>query len=153
MFSRLLRATSLRPQAWDPFELGAGVVDARALLEADLDLEREREAVGPPTDPRAAAGLTVQSLVAESIGPEAVPDDSLDWHRFGPEIANAVLRSQRTAPAGEATPRPEASVEALLLSPVVSDRLAAAVGNPRLRDWLGLDAALEPEVGREEGAL
>jgi serine protease len=150
MFSRLVRATSLRPRTWDPFELGAGVVDARALLEADLDLEREREAVEPPTDPRTVAGLTVQSLVAESIGPEAALDDSLDWHRFGPEIANVVLRSQRTAPEGETRLRPEAPEEAIPPSPVVSDRLAAEVGNPRLRDWLGLDAGLEPEVGREE---
>ena len=149
MFSRLVRATALRPGVWDPFELGAGVVDARALLEADLDLERDREAVEPPADPRAAAALTVQSLVAESIGYEAVLDDSLDWHRFGPEIANALLRGQQAAPAGEAGRRPEAPAEPVPPAAVVSDRLAAAVGNPRLRDWLGLDAGLEPEVGRE----
>jgi serine protease len=157
MFNRLVRATALRPGVWDPFELGAGVVDARALLEADLDLERDREAVEPPADPRTAAALTVQSLVAESIGHEAALDDSLDWHRFGPEIANALLRSQIAAageaglPAGEAGLRPEAPAEAGPPSRVVSDRLATAVGNPRLRDWLGLDAGLEPEVGREEG--
>ena len=38
MFLRLLRATARRPQGWNTSEMGAGIVDARALLAADLDL-------------------------------------------------------------------------------------------------------------------
>ena len=34
MFLRLVRATARRPESWDPFEMGAGIVDAAALLAA-----------------------------------------------------------------------------------------------------------------------
>jgi hypothetical protein len=150
MFLRLLRATARRPDDWDPFEMGAGVVNARALLEADFDLGRDRETLSAPADARAAAAITVMSLVAESIGPEAARDDRLDWHRFGPELATAVLRSQLWAPAIDTSPRPEA-IEAAA-PPPVSDRLVDEASNPMLREWLRRDSGLQPEVGREGDA-
>lgn len=151
MFLRLLRATARRPDNWDPFEMGAGVVNARALLEADFDLGRDRETVPAPPDSRAAAAITVESLVAESIGPEAARDDELDWHRFGPELATAVLRSQLWAPAVDTGARPEA-IEAAA-PPPVSDRLVDEVRNPMLREWLRPDSGLQPDVGPEGDAL
>jgi subtilisin family serine protease len=160
MFRRLLRATARRPAVWDPFEMGAGIVDARALLEADFNLGRDREAAEPPSDPRVRAAITVESLVAETLGPEAALDQSLDWHRFGPEIATALLR-QRLAVRGTARGvglRPEAGVEQAPEPPRVSNRLAeAAIGAPPLRKWLSPATNLgggpvEVEVGREGAA-
>ena len=81
-----------------------------------------------PAD-RAPAGApsSVASLVAEAVGADAV-DDALDWHRFGPELAAAVLRRQLLGPPAES---PHG----------ISDPLARAISNPRLRDWLGLKHA------------
>jgi len=148
MFLRLLHATARRPTVWDPFELGSGVVDAQALLAADLDLGRDRETVQMPSDPDARAAISVESLVAESFGPETVIDETLDWHRFGPEIATALLHMRLTAPPEEEGLRPEAPAEPAL-APAVSEHLAEAVSNPRLRGRLGLDGESEPGVGRE----
>ncbi len=122
MFRRLLRATARRPAGWDTAGMGAGIVDARALLAADLDLGRGQEGVAPP----AGAG-SVESLVAEVFGTDAV-DEHLDWQRFGPEIATAVLRTRLPARG----PLPEGRPTA------VTEHLATAVENPVLRAQLGL---------------
>ena len=50
------------------------------------------------TNARADAASSVASLVAEAVGAGAVPDDALDWHRFGPELATALLRRQLPGP-------------------------------------------------------
>jgi hypothetical protein len=141
MFKRLLRATARRPAGWDTFELGAGIADARALLEADLDAGRDRETVLPP-DPRTEPGFSVAGLVAEALAPEAASDPELDWHRYGPELALVLLDAQLNA-APQGGPRPEGTTLE------VSEDLAAAIGNPRLRDRLGLDDGLGPEVGEQ----
>jgi hypothetical protein len=126
-----------------------------ATLELPEDLAahlgRDRETLPAPADVRAAAAVTVESLVAEAIGPEAARDDELDWHRFGPELATAVLRSQLWAPAIDTSPQPEALETAA--PPPVSDRLLDEVRNPILREWLRRDLGLEPEVGQEGDAL
>jgi serine protease len=152
MFARLLRATARRPDNWDPLEMGAGVVNARALLEADFDLGREGQTVPELADSRAVAAVTVKSLVAEAISPQAARDDELDWHRFGPELATAVLRSQLWAAAVDTNLRPEAT-EAAAPPPLVSDRLVDEVRNPMLRDWLRRNSGPEPELGRKGNAL
>jgi hypothetical protein len=59
-----------------------------------------------------------------------VPDDTLDWHRFGPELATTLLRRQLPGPP------PEAPTTAQL-----SDDLTRSIRNPQLRDWLGLGNA------------
>lgn len=147
MFRRLVRATARRPGGWNSLDLGAGIVDARALLAADLDLGRDRESVLPP-DPVADAGFAVAGLVAETIAPEAV-DPDFNWHRYGPELALVLLTARLAgSPEDEGTgvspetPAPEAAV---------SPALAAAIANPRLRDELGLDRELDAEVGESAG--
>jgi serine protease len=141
MFLRLVRATARRPAGWDPFEMGAGIVDARALLGADLDLGRDRESVQPP-DPVTEPEFAVAGLVAEVVGVDAAPDPDLDWHRYGPELALVLLDAQlNAASVGEGDVRPEGTALE------VSGELAGALTNPRLRDHLGLDDGLAPEVG------
>jgi len=149
MFLRLLRATARQPQGWNALEMGAGIVDARALLAADLDLGRDRGSVQPPhprTEPVAVAGL-----VAETVGADAVPDPELDWRRYGPELANVLLEAQlATSPAAGADAAAGAPGEAAAPSRPrlpVSESLAGAIGNPRLRDHLGLGDDLPAEVG------
>jgi hypothetical protein len=134
MFRRLLRASARRPAGWNPFELGAGIVDAHALLLADFDVDRDRESVEPPADPRERGAVTVASLVAEVVEVPAAPDGDLDWQRYGPELA-AVLLDRQLAD-GEETP----------VAPAVTAELAGSLRNHRLRDWLGLDDA-QAEVG------
>jgi hypothetical protein len=123
MFLRLLQSTARRPNPWDAQAMGPGIVDARALLEASFDEGLGREAANRKTDAPANASSSVASLVAEAVGADAV-DDVLDWHRFGPELAAAVLRRQLVGPHVE--------------SPPISEPLAHSISNLRLREWLGL---------------
>lgn len=147
MFRRLLRATARRPANWDSFEMGAGIVDAAALLGADLDLGRDRESADPPQDPRERAAVSVRSLVAETVGHQAARAD-VDWHRFGPELATNLLtgqlagpaRPRRTTPAPESGPEPKPARRRRRVGPAVSDVLAAAVTDRELRAGLGLPA-------------
>jgi serine protease len=135
MFLRLLKATARRPAQWNPFDMGPGIVDARGLLGADLDLGRENESVSPPVDPRAAAARSVESMVAEAVGPQAAVDDSLDLHRFGPELAATILsRSMVTGQVAEEA-----------VAPPLSAELVGAVSNPGLQQWLGIDDGGVPE--------
>lgn len=138
MFRRLVQASARRPQVWEPFDLGPGIVDARALLEADLDLGRDRETPSPPTDPVESAASSIAGLVAETAGPQAVPA-RLDWRRFGPELAT-VLLEQQLALAGTG-PSPGTSPEspAPVIRPL-SPQLAEAVSGTALASDLGLTA-------------
>jgi serine protease len=145
MFRRLLQATAHRPTPWKPFDMGPGIVNAHALMEAGFDLGRDRESVEPLPDPRDRAAVTVASLVAETVGADAADDDVLDWHRFGPELAVMLLTQQLVRPEPTAGPQPGPEAEAPAVPPVTA-QLAEAVGNPRLRDFLHLDDGLEPEV-------
>lgn len=155
MFRRLVRATASRPAGWDAFSMGAGVVDAYALLTADLDLRRDRETVAPAADPRARAAVSIESLIAEAVSVEAASNEDLDWHRFGPEVGNAVLKHELDRVAmgprltTEGGPQPETPA-APPRPPTISYRLAETIPNPDLRDWLHLDDEPVPEVGREE---
>ena len=126
MFRRLLQATARRPTPWDAASMGPGIVDARALLEAGLDLALPQEAMAAPARAQAGTPSSVRSLVAESVGAEAASDSALDWHRFGPEIATTLLGRQLPGhpPEGEA----------------VSEPLARSISNPELRAGLGLGA-------------
>jgi subtilisin family serine protease len=128
MFLRLLRATARRPVGWDTAALGAGVADARALLAAGFDLGRDRESLQQHVDARIAAAVSVESLAAESLGPEAVARQALDWHRFGPEVAALLLSGRlaapiRTAPAAARLSRTGAAAL------TASGPLAEAVGD------------------------
>jgi serine protease len=151
MFRRLLRATARRPAGWDSFQMGGGIVDARALLEAAFDVGRDRESVDLADDSRDRTARSVKSLVTETAGYRATLDEAVDWYRHGPEISAVLLRrraqSLRRSRAGEL----EASDIPLGASPTPSDRLADTVGRPELRDALGLDPTPEPEIGLEGG--
>ena len=123
MFLRLLQSTARRPTPWDAQAMGPGIVDARALLEASFDVGLGLEAATRQSKAPTDGSPSVASLVAEAVGDDAV-DDALDWHRFGPELAAAVLRRQLWGPHAE--------------TPPVSEPLAHSINNPRLREWLGL---------------
>ena len=140
MFRRMVGATARRPDGWDSSEMGAGIVDARALLEADLDVDRGREGVSPAADPRVAAALTVAGLAAEEIGPAEALRDPPDWYAHGPELSWLLLQRARDRRGGGLVEEEAAD------RPVPSDDLDGAVGNPALRDALGLGGAV-PEIG------
>lgn len=133
MFRRLVGATARRPAGWDTGDMGAGIVDARALLGADLGLRGVRAAMQAPSDPRDAVARTVKSLVAETLGPEAAGQDP-DWYRHGPEIAALLLRQRLDTPPPDTGLLPRTSLRA----PGVSPELARAITNPLLRAGLGL---------------
>ena len=142
MFRRIARATARRPAGWDSFTMGAGIVDARAVLAADLDVDRGRESVPFPSDPREAAALTVASLVAEELGPAAALQDPPDWYTHGPELSWLLLRRRRDQRGDD--PIDEAAPDL----PTPSADLDAAIGNPVLRRGVGLSgAAVEAESG------
>ena len=91
-----------------------------------------------------AAALTVAGLAAEEIGPAAALHDPPDWYAHGPELSWLLLRALVTGgPAGSVE-------EEAADRPVPSDDLDGAVGNPALRDALGLGGA-EPEIGGSGG--
>ncbi|MGA5462287.1 S8 family peptidase [Mycobacterium sp. NPDC050041] len=133
MFMRLAKATARRPQGWNSGEMGAGIVDAAALLGADLGLGAGLETVtlAQGVAPAPAAG-SVASLIAETVGAGAA--DSVDLHRFGPEIATAILSRALAAEDGLESPPPVR----------VSAELAAAVPDPELSRWLGIDRHTVP---------
>ena len=144
MFRRMVGATARRPDGWDSSEMGAGIVDARALLEADLDVDRGREGVSPAADPQVAAALTVAGLAAEEIGPAEALRDPPDWYAHGPELSWLLLHRARDRRGGGLVEEEAAD------RPVPSDDLDGAVGNPALRDALGLGGAV-PEIGESGG--
>jgi serine protease len=102
MFRRLLRATARKPNAdWDAFSMGSGIVNARALFEADLDAGRETE-----TPQAAYASRTedasLREFALEAFGPSAAAA-RVDWMKHGVQTSLAVLaehRDTRMAGAG-----------------------------------------------------
>lgn len=133
MFKRLVKATAQRPPNWDSFNLGAGIVDARTLLEADVDVGRERESAPVPDVDAERSKIAIQSFVLESAGNAESLQADLDWMRFGPEIAFRILRS-RLQPAVR-------SESAGLHGLSVSHELNESAQSKRLRDLLGLPKA------------
>lgn len=129
--------------------MGAGIVDAQAMLAADLDLGSRSAQPHPLNEPESA----VAGLVAETVGVDAVPDPDLDWRRYGPELATVLLEAQLAASAGTTDTdagtgeaRNERTAPSRPTLPV-SESLAGAIGNPRLRDHLGLDDELPAGAG------
>ena len=118
MFSRLVRATARRVNGWDVFDYGPGIVDAAALLQADLGLGAGESLnfVAAETAP----GDSVKALAFELSGDLAVLDENIDWDVYGPEISIALFqrrkgvepsrRAEEVAPmAIETAARPELS--------------------------------------------
>lgn len=127
MFLRLVGATARRPPDWDSDQMGAGIVDAAALLGADLGLGvgAGLETVTLAQGVAPAPAGRVASLLAETFGRNAA--ESVDLHRFGPEIAAAIL--------GHAVAGGQESAPAVAVSP----QLAAAVTDSELSRWLGIN--------------
>lgn len=112
MFQRLTRDTARRPGGWNTGDMGAGIIDAHALLGAGLNPRSDTEADSAGMD-------TVREMVAELIGPVEV---DLNWDRFGAEIASLILRRLLGGRAGSAP----------------SDELLEAVTDEHLRRFLQL---------------
>ena len=147
MFRRMAGATARRPSGWDSFSMGAGIVDAHALLSAtNFDLDRDRESAAAPAGLRESAALGVAGLPAEEIGPAAALQESPNWYRHGPELSWLLLQGRRDLrPDGvlvRTTPDDQR---------VPSRDLDNAVSNSVLRDAVGLGGA-ETEAGTEVGA-
>ena len=147
MFRRMAGATARRPAGWDSFDHGrrhrrrAGPAVGHRLRPRPGPGERRRRRPSP----RESAALGVASLAAEEIGPAAALQDPADWYRHGPELSWLLLQApprpagrRRAAPGG--TGRPAVAVR----------DLDDAVGNPALRDALGLGGP-DSEAGAEVG--
>jgi hypothetical protein len=134
MFMRLLKATARRPPGWDGTNLGAGIANARRLLAADFDLDRDKESAAAVPVAEAPA-LAVRRLVAEAISPEAARSE-VDWNLYGPELTLAILQARLgRAPAK----RGEVVAEAAAAPPSLSPTLESVVaGKPPLESALGL---------------
>jgi hypothetical protein len=65
-FRRLLTATARKPAGWDTGAMGAGIVDARALLAASLPLAADVRARAPTAAPRAPWARDVLREIAPS---------------------------------------------------------------------------------------
>jgi serine protease len=78
------------PAEWDSFNMGAGVIDAEALLKADFDRGLGTES---PTDPvqKETPANSVKSLALAKAG-EAALDADIDWQRRSAQISLALLR-------------------------------------------------------------
>ncbi|MGY2141535.1 S8 family peptidase [Pseudomonas azotoformans] len=114
LFRRLLRATAHCPDRWDDRNMGAGIVDALALLKAPFDSAVD--------EAYAESGVVLPSssirTLAQEVGGIAAPGD-INLERYGMEIALAVLEGQRRQPV-------ETSVDA------VTPEHAAHQDQPRL---------------------
>src|SRR5262245_65077408 len=87
-FRRILKTTARRPKGWDSSEMGAGIANAQSLLTADFDVGLEREsAVAMGSEPPEVA---TKRFISE-IRSEEAASASIDWNRYGPEIALALL--------------------------------------------------------------
>ena len=91
MFRRIVMATARVPDGWDSFNMGAGVIDAEALLKADFDRGLGTES---PTEPvmKETPANSVKSLALATAGEKALEAD-IDWQRRSAEISLALLRN------------------------------------------------------------
>lgn len=136
MFVRLLRATARRPAGWDSADMGAGIVDARKLLEADFDLGRDRETAEAVAENEAGA-LGIRRFVTEAISAEAARAP-VDWDRHGPEIAAAILNLKRGTPSAGDRKLHREEAAALPVQPDISRTLREAAAGTELGDALGV---------------
>ena len=127
MFRRLLRATARRPGNWDSGEMGAGIVDADALLRAPFELGLGTESPAFEAEARAPAD-EMRAFLTEILEQDpGLDDDALIRH--GAQLASALL-SRRLDPAT----RPGVSQDLLdrLPGPVAA-KLGSALAQPSIK--------------------
>jgi hypothetical protein len=146
MFLRLVRATARKPAGWNTSMMGAGIVQARALLQAPLGLGRvaaRARAAATAATPTLPAADPVAALVADLVGPEAVGGTVAEWRRYGPEVGRLLLERRAAAVRKGAAEPDDAAVRAVP-APAASPELDRAVRNPHLREVLGLAPSPQP---------
>ena len=126
MFRRMLKATARRPSGWDTTDMGAGIASAQNLLAANLDIGLGQEgAVATGSEPPEAA---TKRFVSENAGMEAA-SAPIDWNRYGPEIALALLNRKTGRPPPTRGTAMEAASVALRTLPPVSTSLSSEIAN------------------------
>ncbi|WP_147283708.1 S8 family peptidase [Bosea caraganae] len=113
MFRRLLRMTARVPAGWDSHGMGAGIIDAEALLKASFD-----DGLGEGAEETAVAaavpsrGASVRDLAASVLGPaaSALP---VDWSRRDAEVSLALLTATQPGTESEASDASAAAAERL----------------------------------------
>jgi lambda repressor-like predicted transcriptional regulator len=95
LFASLMRASARCPPGFDTSTMGAGIVDAEALLNAGLAFVAE-EAPVVSADPY----HSLHTLLAEAGGAEAVLG-AVDQRRFAAELSHHALSRARAATTGQ----------------------------------------------------
>jgi serine protease len=128
MFRRLLRATAARPAGWDGVNMGNGIVDALALIEAPLDLGIGTESPAFQAEVHSPADEMRDFLTDLLAADPALPDEVLLIH--GAELAAALLARK----LGTANfPKLSAGLDAALSGPARAALMSpsdAALGAP-----------------------
>jgi len=124
LFTAALRQSSRQPDDWDP-DFGRGIVDAGALLKLPLNAIALVEAEIAPPGQADMRGLLIEQGGAGSF------DATVDWPRYGLEVANIALRQAKFG-ASLATLRTESRLIGTSPSPALAAR-AAGSDDPRLR--------------------
>jgi serine protease len=130
MFRRLLRATAARPAGWDGVNMGTGIVDALALIEAPLDLGRGTESPAFQAEVHSPADEMRDFLTDLLAADPALSDEVLLAH--GAELAAALLARKLGAAN---TPKLSAGLEAALSGPAraaLAAQLDLSIGAPAL---------------------
>jgi hypothetical protein len=96
LFKRLLTATARKPDAaWDEANMGAGIVNAEALLKAPLAQGAGQE----EAQTEAPAADSIRNLLDEAAADSDLDEDTLDL--YGMELANVALEARRCCENGE----------------------------------------------------
>lgn len=148
MFRRLLQATARRPVEWDAFAMGAGVVDTLALLQADLQLGRDRVEFVAGVGPSQPDSAPIRSLLVATFD-EAGDPPGLDWARYGQELAYAAFR-ERFPDRPTVAWQTEAPTQSRRLSPGLRSVLADTALDRRLSPAPTATALLGLEVAHSD---
>lgn len=125
LFREAVKQTAHRPSGFHK-GLGAGVIDAEALLSRDpFSSAMLKTPVTPPDDP--SGGL--QDALAEVMGP-GTNDPDFDWAAHGAELSSLILADAR---AGREPEGPAAEARAFQFTSPGLARAAEASTDPRLR--------------------
>lgn len=128
MFRRLVRATASKPNGWNTARFGAGIVNARRLLEADLDTG-SGEAFHFIGDDEAMPGDSLPAFVFETTGSPDIVRKSVDWDVYGTEIALAMLRRAKGSEPAERGVEASGGWQAEAEQPQLSPSLTAVIRN------------------------